>query len=234
MTERELDALLPRALLEAQWARWEPLTADGPELVWTPARQKVMDQVCADPFGYGKRWAQPAARRVLRRAGQIAACLLLTGAVALTLSPQARAWAGEALRAAVEWLDTHVRVTYSGEASAGLETWRPTYLPEGFEEVGTLDQEGSCIIDYENQQGDYITFDYTLVRQGTMSDFDNEHSDYEKLTLNGQPAHFFRSNTEGKPSSLIWYDGDGGTAFQIVAYVEAEEVLKIAESVDVE
>lgn len=29
-----------------------------------------------------------------------------------------------------------------------------------------------------------------------MSDFDNEHSDYEQITMNGQPAHFFRSNTE--------------------------------------
>ncbi len=234
MTEQDFDAMLPHALLTAMWEQWEPLTAEGPALVWAPKRWRVMKKVLEDPFGYGARWAGPRWRRTLRRAGQTAACLLLTAALALAFSPGARAWAGEMVRSAVEWLDTHTRIVYSGEAEGTMAIWRPTYLPEGFQEVGIADLAGNWVIDYENEDGDRITFDYVLVRQGSMSDFDNEHSDYEQIIMNGQLAHFFRSNTEGKPSSLIWYDEGGTTAFQIVAYVEPGEVLKIAESVKFE
>lgn len=231
MTEQEFDAMLPHALLTAMWGRWEPLTAEGPELVWAPKRFWVMKKVLEDPFGYGARWAGPQWRRALRRTGQAAACLLLAAALTLAVSPGARAWTGAMVRSAVEWLDTHTRIVYSGEAEGTMAIWRPTYLPEGFQEVGIADLAGNWVIDYENEVGDWITFDYVLVQQGSMSDFDNEHSDYEQITMNGQPAHFFRSNTEGKPSSLIWYDVGGTTAFQIVADIEPKEVLKIAESV---
>lgn len=231
MTDREFDTMLRAALLDAQLRRWEPVTESGPDLEWTPARQKIMDRILADPFGYGKRRARPRWRRTLGRVGQLAACLLLVGAIAYTTVPTARAWVDQTVQMVVEWLATNTRFRFQGEAQGELGDWRPEYMVEGYEEVDVFDFAGSIEVTYEDEQGNQISFNYMLVESGAMHNFDNEHSDVQEMELNGQPAQLFVTNTEGWPSHLIWFDETGQISYYLMADIPTEEILKIAQSI---
>lgn len=231
MTEQEFDTMLRSALLEAQAQRWQSVTDSGPELVWSPSRQGVMDRILADPFGYGKRAARPLWRRALGRVGQAAACLLLAGALTYAAVPPARAWVHEAVQMVVEWLETNTRFRFHGEAQGELGHWRPTYLPEGYEEIDAFALGSGWSITYENNANDQVVFDYTLIEAGNLYNFDNEHSDYFELKMNGQPAHLFISNEEGWPSHLVWLDETGQISYYLMANLPEGEFLAVAESV---
>ncbi len=231
MTEQEFDGMLRSALLEAQDRRLSFAFEDGPELVWSPEREAVMERILADPFGYGKRRSLPAWRRTLVRVGQAAACLLLAGSLAYATLPPARAWVNQVIRMAMEWTDTNTRFRFQGEAQGELGLWRPTYLPEGYEEVEAFPLGMGWDITYENDAEEQIIFTYVLMEEGGMYNFDNEHSDYSEMEMNGQPAHLFATNTEGWPSHLVWFDETGQTSYYLMTSVPVEEVLRIAQSV---
>lgn len=231
MTEQEFDTMLRSALLEAQAKRWQSVTDSGPELVWTPSRQKRMDRILANPFGYGKRATRPLWRRALGRAGQAAACLLLAGALTYVAVPPARAWVNQSIQMVMEWLPTNTRFRFQGEAQGELGHRRPAYLPEGYEEVDASPFGSGMEIVFEDSLDNQIIFDYMLVEDGGMYNFDNEHSNYSEIQLNGQPAHLFTSNTAGKPSYLVWSDKSGAISYFLMAYLPEGEFLAVAESV---
>lgn len=231
MTEFEFDAMLRSALLEAKARQWAPVMEEGPKLVWSPRRQKMMDKILADPFGYGRRMARPLWLRALARAGQVAACFLLAGSLTYAAVPPARAWVHQAVQLVVEWLDTNTRFRFQGEAQGDLGHWRPAYLPEGYEEVSAEPFGNGIEVLYEDPQGNQIVFDYMPAEEGALYNFDNEHADYSEIEINGYPAQLFTSNTEGKPSYLVWSDEWGEIGYFLMADLPVEEFLKTAQSV---
>lgn len=72
MTEHDFDQMLRAALLESAAKRWTLALKDGPELVWTPERERRMARLLADPFHRAKRHSRPRWQRFLA-----AACLAL-------------------------------------------------------------------------------------------------------------------------------------------------------------
>lgn len=225
------DAMLRDALLDAQKEAWEPLTRSGLELTWTPARQRVMDRLYRDPFGYGRHRARPMWRRAMGRAGQVAACLLLAGTLTLALYPEARAWCVRLLR---QWFPTYMDYVFEGTVPADPRPWRLKYIPEGYELVDVFEPTpGSGDVTYENENGNYLVFGYQYAMLGNGGfGIDNEHSDLTSTRVSGVPADLYLSNTDGWPSHLVWSTQDGSVAFHLMAELEAEKLLEIAESVE--
>lgn len=233
MTEKEFDGVLRHALLEAETRRWaSELEGDG-ELEWTPKRQRVMDRILADPFGYGKRRAQPQWRRVLGYVGRTAACLLLAGGLTCAVFPQARAWVLNAVQGVVTWwTSTDTQYSFEGERQGALGRWRLTAVPEGYREKSIMEDEAYFEVEYENDDGQLLCFSYSLVEQGLGYGFDNEHSDHQEITLNGQPAYLYGTNEENWPSHLVWFNEEGSVSFYLMAYVSGDEIVEMAESVE--
>ena len=48
MTEHDFDPMLRAALLESAAKRWTLALEDGPELVWTPERERRIEAVIAE------------------------------------------------------------------------------------------------------------------------------------------------------------------------------------------
>lgn len=227
---KEFDDLLRSALLEAQSEAWNCTIEIGPELNWTPTRQKTMDRLYWDPFGYGKRRVRPLWRRAMGRAAQIAACLLLAGALTFAFSPEARAWGIRLLR---QWFPTYTDYIFAPGERGGAAIWRPAYVPEGYALTDAFEPSyGMGDLTYENESGGYIVFSYVTATEGAGFGIDNEHSDLTTAYVNGIPADLYISNTDGKPNYLIWSTKDEQAAFCLMSEVPEEALIEMAESVE--
>ena len=113
-----------------------------------------------------------------------------------------------------------------------LPRWRPTWLPEGYEEVEVWDVGVVCVTTYRNEEGEEIYFEYSAP-SGALT-IDNEHSDYSEIEINGCKAHLFASNTEGKPSFLLWMNKEETAFFMLQGEAPPEDLIRMAESISVE
>lgn len=224
------DEFLRRTLLLANSPPVMGLEADPEPAPLSPAFQRRMKRLLADPTGYARRAGRPMWRKVL----QTAACVVLVCTVALgglmAVSPTVRAWVS---RIVVEWFttNTHFRFDspdFEGEALA----WRPGWVPGGFEVSFFEDSHEFGAVDYQNEVETYLSFRYTYVGQDRYYNVDNEHGDYEDITVNGEEGHLIRTNTPGWPSHLMWMNEEGTVAFLLSGELPVEDLLRMAESVE--
>ncbi|MCC2258241.1 DUF4367 domain-containing protein [Intestinimonas aquisgranensis] len=228
---RREDDALRELLLRANL----PEALDLPETLEPvpDALEERMSPFLARPFAAGRR-KKPLWARVLRTAAGLLLVLSLTAGAVLWASPAARVWAAELARMLMVWTDVSADFIFHGgdAAETDLSCWRPTWLPEGYEEVDVWDTMSIHEITYQNEYGEKIYFEYSIP-SGALT-IDNEHSDYSEIEINGCKAHLFASNTEGKPSFLLWTDEKEKVFFMLEGEAPPEDLIRMAESISVE
>lgn len=195
------------------------------------ALEERMAPFLARPFAAGRR-KKPLWARVLRTAAGLLLVLSLTAGAVLWASPAARVWAAELARMLMVWTDVSADFLFHGGdgAETDLSCWRPTWLPEGYEEVEVWDPGGIYKITYENAEGQSLTLRCISPNTSAVS-MDNEHSDYSEVTINGSKAYLLVSNAEGWQSSLIWTNEENSVMFILRGYISAEDLIHVGESV---
>ena len=198
------------------------------------ALEERMASFLARPFAAGRR-KKPLWARVLRTAAGLLLVLSLTAGAVLWASPAARVWAAGLARMLMVWTDVSADFLFHGgdAAETDLSCWRPTWLPEGYEEVEVWDPGGVYKITYENAEGQSLTLRCISPNTSAVS-MDNEHSDYSEITINGSKAYLLVSNAEGWQSSLIWTNEENSVMFILRGYISAEDLIRMAESISVE
>ena len=147
-----------------------------------------------------------------------------------------------AIRNAMEMMDMHeLRLTYETEgqpAPADLRLpagFTDHYVPDGF----VLDEENSLELDdvlfrgYYNPQGgeNYAISCYVICESGQVSTYDNEHTVYEMIDLNGTEAILGTStNVDGTVSYYLIWDKNG-IHCSINGNMDLEQFLLVAESI---
>ena len=226
---RREDGALRELLLRANL----PEALDLPEgLEPVPdALEERMAPFLSRPFAAGRR-KKPLWARVLRTAAGLLLVLSLTAGAVLWASPAARVWAAELARMLMVWTDVSADFLFHGgdAAETDLSCWRPTWLPEGYEEVEVWAPGGIYKITYENAEGQSLTLRCISPNTSAVS-MDNEHSDYNEVTINGSKAYLLVSNAEGWQSSLIWTNEENSVMFILRGYISAEDLIRMAESV---
>lgn len=232
MDDRKFDALLRRALMDAAMEDARPAWegAEAPDIQWSPRYRRRMRRLLNDPYGTVKRLTRPMWKKVL----QTAACVVLATVVALggllAVSPTARAkvWA-----LVGQWFETNTEYRFHGSAVgyAPDVIWRPTYLPAGFSETEADEVDPAQRILFTNTQGETIVLEYQPIQDGMGYGIDNEHSDFSRISIHGNPADLYISNTESWPNFLLWTDENERTAFLLTSEIESSEIILIAESV---
>ncbi|WP_295582711.1 DUF4367 domain-containing protein [uncultured Oscillibacter sp.] len=223
MDERE--ALLRRALMEANLADYAAVPAGEPE--FSPRYLRRRARLLADPF----RWAKKRARPLWRRAVQSAACAALACAVALgaamAVSPTVRA-------AVLGWLreltgpSIHYSPTAEAAPSAEPPRWRPSALPEGWRlySLGTPGPGGAVTWYYRNGE-ERLTFHcWSGGSVGATLSCDAEDA-WEAAAVNGRPADFYRD----KAGNLLVWEGADGVLFQLQGPLDRPALEEIAEGV---
>ena len=153
MTDRELDALLRYALLDAGAEDWAKET-EQPEAESRRQRRR-MRAMLADPRGYARRASRSLGRRVLRAA----ACLALVCAVALggvlTLSPTVRAEVAQWVRT---WTGRMVSYHFGGTPAQEELPWYEIGDPlEGYVETERSKENEYARIYYMDKEKEFAS-----------------------------------------------------------------------------
>lgn len=101
----------------------------------------------------------------------------------------------------------------------------PGYIPEGFELESTAGSGDTATLFYINENNQQILFDQSP-NKGTTYQLDSEDAIREDITINGYKGI---SLTKGERVTLFWSGEE--TSFVIIADIEYEELIKMAESI---
>lgn len=194
MTDQELDRLMQRVLLDAIKRDCEKETDDAPLFKPSPKYQRQMTAMLDDPL----KWARNRARPVWQKAIQKVAVILLVFSLSLgslmAASPTVRA---AVVRWVMEWYETHITYSYSGETLVGeMPQYEITDLPEGYVEDENQRIEGPNYVGivYRNEldaDADLIYFDYIYMQQGSASDQTIEDTIVLQVTVNGMEGQLY-------------------------------------------
>ena len=174
----------------------------------------------------------------LRRLVTVAAVLVLVLAGALATSAEVR----YAVRHAVlQWTDIDLRLTYDTEGTPAPDDltlpqgYADHYVPEGFvlDEENALATQTTLLRGYENaaQGQNYYIACYAIQPEGQVSTFDDEHTTYETIDLNGKEATLGTSmNYDGSTSYYLFWESEG-IHQSVSGNVPLDEVLTIAQNI---
>lgn len=174
----------------------------------------------------------------LRRLVTMAAVLVLVLAGALATSAEVR----YAVRHAVlQWTNIDLRLTYDTEGAPAPgdltlpQGYADHYVPEGFvlDEGNALVTQTTLLRGYENaaQGQSYYIACYAIQPEGQVSTFDNEHTTYETIDLNGKEATLGTSmNYDGSTSYYLFWESEG-IHQSVSGNVPLDELLTIAQNI---
>lgn len=232
MTERELDVLMKRVLLDAVKEEYSGQSEADQTFHASRRYQRQNKAMLADPLSWERRQRRPAWKLMLQRVAMILVVIVVGFGAVIAAVPSARA---AVIRWAVDWYESHVVYTFAGEDISGeMPKYRIASLPEGYREVeGERIEESNYVsLTYRNEDGDVIYFDYLYMQDGILVDFNAENSTVFEVTVNGRAGQLFLANDqENNDNTIAWMDTSRNLYFTIDAKCSETDILHMAESV---
>ena len=242
MTELEQERALRRALLDAleQDLDSSPLPKDAPTP--SPALARSMEKMRRDPLAWARRRTHPHWHYAGRIAAMLAAAVFCTGVV-LVANPDTRASVKKWFRTE---RDGDTIFEYIGEQA---DTPIPNYVldevPEGYqliEQIKFPDPEEfpelptTYVSDtYENDSGMRLYFSYSYMQAGALHGFDTRTSEIYDITVDGCPGQLYISKRpESETNTITWIDEEANIQFSISAFLDGDELMRLAKDVDME
>lgn len=181
-----------------------------------------------------RRTKHPVRRRIMKAvACFLLAALLGVGSV-LTFSVEARAAFVGWVRDIYESYETWFIYRYIGENSTISEeiNYRPRWIPEDYTEIEVLNMTNQTNIYYKNSAGLSMTFGYSSNTESAKVYVENNDVQLESVLVKNIPADLYLDEAEGESNVLTWTDNSTGTIFWIVAQLDSDDLIKIAESIE--
>lgn len=222
MTDRALDELARRVILDAARQEYGSLLAELPEHEFSPGFEKKMRRLV-------RRADHPVGHRVARAAACLLLAALVGGGGLLVLVPEARA-------AFVGWMrdvyQTWFVYQYEGERKGAAEdtVFLPSWVPEGYEEIVPARAGSFVRAQYENGQKELLTVSYVTGTETLSLNVEWDGAEVRGCTVGGLPADLYVNPDDG-PNILVWTDGERNAAFWITAALDEDELVRIAESI---
>lgn len=167
---------------------------------------------------------------------QWAACVVLMLATLVGTYVVAATDVGAQFRGWVkEQYETWVHHFFEGdntEAPTQDFEYRPTWLPEGYQEYSLHTQPSGVMIIYKNDDGMSIRFHYTTNAESRNLYVDGDDLVEFPVQVNDRDAKIYESPDDETAPNIIWMSDDDSVLFIISGYVGHDELVKIAESVE--
>ena len=233
MTDRELDRMMQRVLLDAIKRDCEKETDDVPAFKPTRHYQRQIAAMLKDPLKWERRRARPLWKNVAQKAAVILLVFSLSLGSLMAVSPTVRA---AVVRWVTEWYETHVVYRFSGEQIADeMPQYEVTDLPEGYAETERVEWPSYVSIIYQkvnDENAPWIYLQYIYMQQGASSNFEIENADIIPVTVNGLEGQLYLTkDSEQSDSTITWIDPNENILFAVSAALGADDILHIAESV---
>lgn len=181
-----------------------------------------------------RRASHPIRYRVMKAVACFLLVVLVGGGSVLALSADARAafvgWVRDVYQSYETWFVYH----FTGENNTVSEdiSYHPTWIPQDYAELETLDMFNQTNIIYENAVGLSMTFGYSLNPEAINVYVENTNVQTKRVLVGDTPADLYLDNSAGESNILTWVDSSTDTIFWIVAQLDEDELIKIAESVE--
>ena len=233
MTDRELDRMMQRVLLDAIKRDCEKETDDVPAFKPTRHYQRQIAAMLKDPLKWERRRARPLWKNVAQKAAVILLVFSLSLGSLMAVSPTVRA---AVVRWVTEWYETHVVYRFSGEQITDeMPQYEVTDLPEGYAEIERVEWPSYVSIIYQNvndENASWIYLQYIYMQQGASGNFGIENADIIPVTVNGLEGQLYLTkDSEQSDSTITWIDPDENILFAVSAALDADSILHMAESV---
>lgn len=226
--EVSFDALLAMAVTEN--ARREQAALPG------PARLQALYPDTSRWDARLQRRQAPHGRLPLRRLAQAALVMVFLFCGAMAVSAEVR---GTVYSVVKRFLPIEVQVSYEveGQPRTALPAgYTDHYRPEGFvlDEVNRIDNEWEIFHNYLNMEEEkfYSVFCIVIPESGFKSQYDNEHTVWTTMQLNGVSATL-GINTSNISDNTIYYllwEKDG-IHHAVESNFDLNETIKIAEGI---
>lgn len=235
MTDRELDNLMRRVLMDA--LRKEEANANKEIEPFVPSRkhQHQMKAMLKDPL----KWMRNKTRPIWKRFAQKVATVLLIVSLSLggvmAVSPTVRA---AVIQWVTEWCETHITYRFFGEEKAdGMTEYEITGLPDGYAEnrEQRIVQPSYMRLKYQNEKdpnAQAIYLRYINMQEGSAADFVIEDAEVISVAVNGKEGQLFlKEDWKNNRSTITWIDTEKNYQFAVDAALSEIDIIELAESV---
>ena len=233
MTDQELDQMLRRP--PPRRRRLCPRSRRSCRPAMAGACGPCCGTPCPGPGAEGgppcaRSRRRPALRTAARHAAAVLLVLVLSAAVLVTVSPQARA---DITRWVAEQTGNVLDFQFRGDSPAQpIPQYQITALPEGYVETERTDAFGAGNVTYKNSDGDMILLSYTYMHDGAHDGFILDNTDtMSDIRVSGMPGKLILSSLEDHDSYVTWIDGASNMQFTVSAAIDEVSIIAIAESV---
>ena len=184
----------------------------------------------------GRKEAARSAIRLMKNGAIMIAAVLSISFCMLLTQPKVYAAVSDVIKTAIS--GGFDKYTFSGDNAEFDSTVRLGYVPKDYElRNAEFFSSAYASLIYVNtadeakgkDNPDEINLDYGLSTNTSFS-IDNERHEYKEISKNGAVYHLYIAKEAGDWSSIIWQQN--GYAFCIDAHFGADELVKIAESVE--
>ncbi len=121
------------------------------------------------------------------------------------------------------------------EGEPRLEDYRPTWLPNGYNEEKTIIMDDQVVIEYCNVKGEAIYFKSmkldTFAQEEIILDGMAAPVD---IAVNGLPGKYYQAKDVAQSNVILWFDEKHGAILSMHSYLEKSIILRIAESVSLD
>ena len=218
-----LEAALREAcLMELENIPSEEELSTDETLTFSPAFEKKMRKLI-------RRADHPIRYRAVRAAACVLLAALLSGGAVLAFVPEVKASFSRWIK---EVYETHIIYRYAGEGNnlTASEGYRPTWIPNGYEESYTSSSEYDFTVVYTNDIGQNLTFSYSTDMSGSAWFIENAMTATKQAYVNEMPADILIADNIETCNAIVWVDSEN-TAFYISAFLDEADLIRMAESV---
>ena len=167
--------------------------------------------------------------RTLQRVASVALAVLISGSAWLAVDIEARA-------AFFGWIKEVYEVFFVYRFADDVDiqnesgNYEPTWVPDGYSKAHETDTGSRLTILYTNDDGLMLKFNYIYAPNEANIFVIASDATVKNVIVNGYAADFIIPGDKGTANVLMWTDADN-CAFHISAFLEEEDLVKLAESI---
>lgn len=221
---------LKTALLEAYYMELEDMPSEetlsmDEELTFSVAFERRMKRLI-------RRTSHPIGYRVIQTVACILLVAMLSGCTVLAVSPEAREAFVGWVREVYETMFVYHYVGPVQEIPEGV-FYAPSWMPEGYREIKRSDSGPTRNIFYQNSEGDIAAFYYTADPETLRLYIEAEYAAGQSTCVKEYAATLYMDQREQQANVLVWTDTETNILFFISAHATSEELINMAESVEI-
>lgn len=175
-----------------------------------------------------RRARHPVLYPAIQRIASFLLAILIGGTVWLSVDINARA---AFLGWVKEFYETYIVYRFDTNHPRNItEIYRPTWLPEGYQEIYSDYSGNTAEIRYMNTTGQGLIFGYSINSTNVDWFMDISISTVKQVYVNGMPANLLLPDGSEMANTIVWTTSDN-TSFYISAFLSEANMIKVAESI---